>query len=161
MRRFLLTLAFALSLTSAQAQISQPSSQAGTLVSITVLNGSAVSLTTATPANVTTAFSLNAGTWLVCGQVSFNPGTTTSITEVIGWISDQSATLPTGSVTTRPVHRLDMAAVVPGVSGAVYLPTGCAVLQPTAATTYYLSAQANFSVSTLTVFGTIQGIRLF
>lgn len=66
----------------------------GEYIKSTVLIGASVSITSATPTNVT-SISLTAGDWDVWGNVVAAPGASTVFTQFSAWISTTSATLPT------------------------------------------------------------------
>lgn len=68
----------------------------GEYISSMVLFASSISLTTGTPANIT-SISLTAGDWQVWGNVDVNNGATLSKAQ--GWISSTSATLPDEALT--------------------------------------------------------------
>ena len=126
----------------------------GELIESSIASGSAVSMTTASPANIT-SISLTAGDWDVWGNVwiTLNGGTTT--TQLIGAINTTSATLPTA----------------PGAGAYTQLNTGT-VGQPwgwpagqrrisiSGTTTVYLVGQASFSGSTLSMYGYIGARRV-
>ena len=132
--------------------------QVGEIVESTVLTGSAVALTTATPANVT-SIELTAGDWDVWGSVWFSPVTSTSITVEAGAISTTSATLPTspgGGARFNFIH----AAVVPG-NGALWgWPIGQTRISVASTTTVYLIAQATFTAAALSAYGYIGARRV-
>jgi hypothetical protein len=127
---------------------SAPAGIVGEYISSTVLVGSAVALSTGTPANVT-SISLTAGDWDVWGSVAFNPAGTTTITAESGGINTVTGTLPTS----------------PGGGGFVSLaggfttgagdtlPVGSTRLSLPATTTVYLVAQAAFAISTMGAYG--------
>jgi len=69
----------------------------GELISSVVAAGSAISLTTATPANIT-SISLTAGDWDVWGNVNFSWNITAANVNMFGWSSTTSATLPDRSL---------------------------------------------------------------
>jgi hypothetical protein len=130
---------------------------AGQLITATIATPG-TSLTTATPANViTTPFlSLTAGRWDISGTCCFLPAATTSITQIACGINVTSATLPAaGSGLLQETH----AALVPtAIPQCFTVPT---IRVNIAATTpYYLVAQAAFTVSTLTAFGTLNANRV-
>ena len=127
----------------------------GEYISSTVLVGSAVALTTATPANVT-SISLTAGDWDVTGTVAFNPAGTTTQTILTGAVSQTSATLPTipGS---GAYASLGLTFTV-GVGSVLPLSTTRVSLAGT--TTVYLVAQATFAVSTMGAFGFLGARRV-
>jgi hypothetical protein len=129
------------------------------IISAVVTAGSAVALTTATTANVT-SITLGPGTWRVTGSVAFDPGASTSITRMIGAINTTSVTIPTVDVVAGAVVGISYDAFVPGATGQNFY-VGEAILTLTAAsTTVYLIARANFTVSTLGAYGKIQAQRL-
>lgn len=116
-------------------------------------------LTTATTANViaTPFLSLTAGDWDVWGQIAFLPAATTSITQIAFGISSVSATLPTAG--TGGLVQNTMAAFVPGAINQCDNVTTTRV-SIAATTPYYLVAQAAFTVSTLSAFGTLYARRV-
>lgn len=120
----------------------------GSSVSSSVASGSAVALTSTTPANIT-SITLTPGTWDVTGAVGFLPAASTSITARAGGSSQTSATLNT-TVGTKFV--LASAAVVPGAVGQEFAVPSHRITV-TANTTLYLVASATFSVSTLGGYG--------
>lgn len=114
-----------------------------------VAQGSAVALTTATTANVT-SITLPAGDWSIFGTVGFIPAASTSITVLGGGNSQTSATLDALGTS----FAYTQAAVVPGaVAQLIPLPMDRVVLS--SPTTIYLVARATFTVSTLGAFGII------
>jgi hypothetical protein len=136
-------------------------SDLGTLVTSSIPSGSAVSLTTATPANVT-SITLSPGDWDISGVLDFNPAATTSVTNVTASVSLTSATLSgqTGGngLGTDPTMAWNQAASVP--AGVMALEVPAVRLSITKTTTVYLVAQATFTVSTMTAYGTIRANRV-
>lgn len=129
----------------------------GEYVSSQVLVGSAVSLTTGVDTNIT-SISLTAGDWDVWGAISTSVGATTEVTQLIGWISTTSATLPT----------------LPN-EGAIYVinwentqhtglndhaPVGQKRISISSTTTVYLSGRMVFTVSTASIYGFIGARRI-
>lgn len=122
----------------------------GSSISSAVASGSAVALTTATPANIT-SITLTPGTWDITGAVGFLPAASTSITARSGGASTTSATL---SATVGAKFVLASAAVVPGAVGQeLSVPTHRVTV--TANTTLYLVASATFTASTLGGYGVL------
>ena len=122
--------------------------------SAAVAAGSAVSLTTATTANVTT-ISLTAGDWDVSGIVQYTPTATTSVTQLTQGVSTLSATLsPQGTFSKFVTAANILTAIDPAWS----LPVVRLALAST--TTIYLVSNATFSVSTLTAYGIITARRV-
>lgn len=127
----------------------------GEFVSATVLIGSAVSLTSTIAGNVT-SISLTAGDWDVHGNVLFNPAGTTTYTEIAGWISSTSATLPT---LPNSGGFANLRATIPaGFSNTIQ--TGTIRISIATTTTIFLEAYANFSVSTMSAYGFIGARRV-
>lgn len=137
------------------------SSDLGTLTTSSIPVGSAVSLTTATPANLT-SISLAAGDWDISGVIDFAPAATTSVTNITASASLTSATLSgqTGGsgLGTDPTMAWNQAASVP--AGVMGLEVPAVRLSITKTTTVYLVAQATFTVSTMTAYGTIRANRV-
>jgi hypothetical protein len=134
--------------------------QVGEFVTATVAAGSAVALTTATGANVT-SISLTAGDWEVDGQVDFSPAATTSVTQYNASCSLTSATLAPqaggSGLGTDATFTINQAAQVP--VSTFMAPTITVRLSIAATTTVFLVAQAVFTVSTLSAYGTIRARR--
>jgi len=113
--------------------------------------GNAVSLTTATGANVTSV-SLTAGEWDVDGNVNFGASSAT-ITAMAAAIHTTSATLPTdGSECSSGVR-----VTTTSITDTITLPRKrISISSPT---TIYLVAKATFSAGTMTGYGTITARR--
>jgi len=127
----------------------------GQYVSSTLASGSAVSLTTGIPANVT-SISLTAGDWDVTGVVDFAFGATTSYTALMGGISTTANTF--GAQDSR--FDFETPAAVPTATTAPAWVVPVVRLSLAATTTVYLVAAANFTVSTLGTYGTIRARRM-
>tara|TARA_R110000868_G_scaffold161317_1_gene391504 strand:+ start:10876 stop:12528 length:1653 start_codon:yes stop_codon:yes gene_type:complete len=128
----------------------------GQVISNTVLIGSAVSLTTATPANVT-SISLTAGDWNVWGNVFFLPAATTNATLLYSTLGSTTANLGAAQLQNR--INYGTGGLVLGADGA----TGIAPMQRisiSGTTTYYLVARGDFTVDTLSAFGEIYARRV-
>ena len=126
----------------------------GSNVTSSVASGSAVALTTATTANVT-SITLTPGTWDISGVVGLLPAATTSITVRQGGANTTSATL--GALGTKYV--VTSAAVVPTAVGQEQ-PIPSHRVTVTVNTTLYLVAQATFTVSTMGAYGIISARRV-
>ena len=115
-----------------------------------VLVGSAVALTTATAANVTSV-SLPAGDWTCNGNVNFYPAGGTTISSIVGWIGTTSATIPTrpnsGAFTELTANLI--------AGGNQTIPVGQITFTIGSTTTVYLEAYTTFGVSTMTAGGFI------
>jgi hypothetical protein len=129
----------------------------GEYVSSVLGAGSAVALTTATPANVT-SISLTAGDWDVWGAVVHNPAATTTITILHAAINTTSATLPTVGLDTRGYTLFRCASFAPAAPMAYPVPVSRVSLGAT--TTIYLVAQATFATSTMSAYGFIAARRV-
>lgn len=124
----------------------------GEIISSLIATGSAVSLTTATGANVTT-ISLTAGDWDVEGNVNFNL-TGATATAFSAGISLTTATVPTdGSEVASGV----VTTAITGVNG-ITLPRKRVSIAGT--TTVYLVAKSTFTLGTETAFGAITARRV-
>lgn len=126
----------------------------GEYISSSIPVGSAVSLTSGNPANITSV-SLTAGDWDVCGNVVFQPAGGTTQSANIAWISTTSAALPT--LPNGGAYQQFSVAVAAGLT--VVLQTGCMRQSLSGTTTVYLSGLANFAVSTETAYGFIGARR--
>ncbi len=123
----------------------------------TIASGSAVSLTNATDANLTT-ISLTAGDWDIWAQCYFGGGTTTNLTIAACSINTTTATM----LTTAP-----NLAVIPSI-GAVFnnaygfLSTSITPIRKSISgtTSYFLNCRGDFTVSTLNCFGTLRARRM-
>lgn len=113
--------------------------------------GSAISLTNATPANVT-SISLSAGDWDVWGQIDISP--TGTCTLALGWVSTTSATVPNapngGSYVTTDSNPV----------AGLFASTGVRRYSLSGTTTVYLSADAIFSTGTTVAYGGIYARRV-
>ncbi|WP_284459629.1 hypothetical protein [Cupriavidus campinensis] len=124
---------------------------AGAWGEVITATGTNVSLTTGTPANITSV-SLTAGDWEVHGNIQFNPAGTTTIQQVVAGFS-------TTSVTFQPNINLNMnVAFTTGAIVGGLIPSQRFSLAST--TTVYLVGQSSFGVSTMTATGTIRARRV-
>lgn len=138
----------------------------GEVISSTVPFASRISLTTATPINIT-SITLTAGNWDISASVGFVPGSNTNMTSIQTAVSLTSATLPGNaaywSATSNGELREENEF---GTGGQVFtgnfvpgLSMGSYSVSLSTSKTFYLVAQSAFSVSTNQVIGRIQGIR--
>lgn len=127
----------------------------GEYISSSIASGSAVVLTSATPANVT-SISLTGGDWDVWGTVGFVAAGSTTATIFEGGINSISATLPTppgaGAYTQVGLS------VGAGVTEPVFS-VGSTRISLASTTTIYLVAQSTFAASTMSAFGFIGARR--
>lgn len=124
----------------------------GEIVTNKVASGSAVSLTTATGANIT-SISLTAGDWNVSGNVNFSASTAT-VTGTSAGISATSATVPT-----------DGSEVFSGVQVTLLSENDSVTLPPkqinvTTTTTVFLVGKCTFSAGSVSAFGSILARRI-
>lgn len=128
----------------------------GQNINSNIPSGSAVGLSSASPANVT-SISLPPGNWLVYGNVAFTAGALTTATVFSGGINTTSATLPTAPGAGAFVQ---LGISVGAGATEPCLPTGMTSLSLTATTMVYLVAQATFAASTMSVYGFIGAQRI-
>jgi hypothetical protein len=126
----------------------------------TVASGSAVALTTATTANITST-SLTAGTYLIWGFADWTlTAATTTIFQVA--MSLTSATLSTqaggGGLGTDPIAILPL--ILTTNTGTVTADCGPTRLVIAATTTLFLVTQATFSAGTVAAYGTLNAMQL-
>lgn len=122
----------------------------GEFVSSEVASGSAVSLTTATAADVT-SISLTAGDWDVRGHITINASVTFTVAN--GWTSTTSATSPSSPNNGSYVGNQATGALLSS-------PTGVQRLSINSTTTVFLSALAFFSSGTCVAWGGIYARRV-
>jgi hypothetical protein len=115
---------------------------------------STVSLSNATPANVTT-ISLTAGQWDVTGSVFFVPGGTQ--TTAIGSINTASATVASSTSPVIGASVFQLTGLALANSSQITIPR--CIINVNTTTTVYLVARASFSVS-CTAGGTIIATRM-
>src|SRR6266446_9148419 len=128
----------------------------GEYVEAQLASGSAISLTTATPINLT-SISLTAGDWDVWCVGNFVFATTTSYTQLVASISTTSATLGT---LPFAVGFMSSAANVPGSGATISVLAGPIRVSLASTTTHYCVLSQAFSVSTLTGWGGIRARRI-
>lgn len=127
----------------------------GQYLSSTVLAASPVSLTSGTPANIT-SLALTPGDWQIDAQVGWVFGASTSVTALTGSVSGTSAT--TNNVTG---FQFRCAAFVPGATQFALAVPGIRITVPAGSpVTYYLVSSHTFTVSTLSGWGFIGARRI-
>lgn len=124
----------------------------GEIISSIVSSGSAVSLSTGSPSNITSIV-LTAGDWDIWSSIAFVTAATTSVTQYRAGICATSATfgLLVGVAETQIINNIP--AFVPGVSTSIF-PIGT-VRVTTTGTTYYLVGQSTFTISTMSAYGSL------
>lgn len=123
----------------------------GEVVSSAIASGSAVSLTSPTPSNVT-SISLTAGDWDVEGNINYSLSAATQ-TQCSGGIGTTSATVPTDGSEVANGQQTTTATLVNGIA----LPRKRISIATT--TTVYLVAKATFSAGTVSAYGSITARR--
>lgn len=123
-----------------------------------IASGSAIALTTATPADIT-SLSLTAGDWEIEGTVGFITANTASVTQTRQWVNSVSATEPTSGA-TQGVSRNTMSATVFGAATQFINPTGRRRISIAITTTVYLTTQATFTVAAMSAYGALQARRI-
>ncbi len=126
----------------------------GEVVSASVAAGAAVSLTSGVGANIT-SMSLTAGLWLIMGAITTSVGATTETARIFSAVSDVSATLK-GSDSGWPFGGQGTYAT--GLNGRCPLSPGVKNFSST--TTVYLVISAEFTVSTMSAFGSMTAVRI-
>jgi hypothetical protein len=122
----------------------------GEYISNTVASGSAISLTNATPVNLT-SISLTAGDWECTSVAYFVPAATTIISVGISSTSTTTAVLDTS------VFRAgDISAPTATGGNTISAISGPSRFSLSATTTVFQVLQGNFNTSTLTAYGGIQ-----
>lgn len=137
----------------------------GEYLEANLLSASALSVTTATPLNITSMV-LTPGDWDVTGIVDFVPAATTSVTQWNVSVSNTSATLASQAPSTSTAINIgpfatttiNQAAAVPAAE--VTLAGNPVRVSVNANTTIYLVAQAAFTVSTMTAYGSLRARRV-
>lgn len=120
-----------------------------------IAQASAITLTTATTADVT-SISLTAGDWLVSGLCNFNAAVIVG-TQSICAITSTSGNSLTGA--NRGENRAEIP-TVPTVASDVSITIPQYHVKLSATTTYYLKAQSTFSSGTNKVNGRISAVRI-
>lgn len=127
--------------------------------------GSELSLSSSVSANVC-SLSITAGVWLIVTEVGFEYDSTTNNTTNTYSLSKTSATLTNANTTMlTPTSdgeqrgEFDYSPIVHGNTVKAYAPIIASALV-TGTTTYYLVALSTFTVSTVSVFGSITATRI-
>jgi hypothetical protein len=144
--------------------VNAASNVVGYVQSSTLARASAVSLTTATPANVIASITIPAGSWMISGAIGFIPAATTSVTQLQAAVSKTTAALPANTaeaLTDGTGQYLTVINTAANVLGADYvLPIPAYPFFTSTSVTVFLVAQAAFTVSTLTAFGSLYALRI-
>lgn len=127
----------------------------GEYIQSVVVSGSAVTLSSTTPINIT-SISLTAGDWDIDTVADFLLSSSTSVTQMASSISGTTGTLDT---TPGKFMQWFMPATIPGANTM----TQCIPpyrLNLTSTTTVFFVAQLSFTVSTAAVYGIIRARRI-
>jgi hypothetical protein len=134
------------------------SGKVGEILSSSIALGSAVSLTTATPANLA-SLPLTAGDWDVFCQLHFTGGATTTVSYLWGSVGTTSATM-TNSVLDA-FTQISLAGVTTPYSAVnASIKVGPYRASVASTTTHYCVAQSAFATSTSAVFGILRARRI-
>jgi len=127
----------------------------GEYVSSTIASGSAISITSGTPINIT-SISLTAGDWDVTINTSFHSAASTNTTILLAGISTT-----TGALNTNPgfLTTFVCTPTVMGSGADITLNVPPMRLSLSGTTTVFLVAEGVFTVSTMTSYGIIQARR--
>lgn len=132
-----------------------PTGYVGEYISSSVLSGSAVSLTSAVPANIT-SISLTAGDWEVAGTVASLPNAATTTSRMVSGISRTSATFETVGAENNIQIKNET-----GSAGQTFaMGVGPMRISVSATTTVYLLMNCTFAISTLSGYGFIGARRV-
>lgn len=140
--------------TGTYAVLDQTKLNIGDTVVSTVASGSAVTLTTATPANVT-SISVPPGKYAISGVINYNGAITVSGPQLAS-VNTTSATI--GNQGDNAVSAVWLATQV--AAGDVTLSVPSWILTVTTTTTVYLVAQTTFSGGTSKAYGRISAVRI-
>jgi hypothetical protein len=128
------------------------SANAGSVGEYVTATGTAVSLTTATPANIT-SISLTAGDWEVSGSIGFNPAGGAAPATLAAGANTTTATLP-----ASPFVAIIQATLTANAQQGFAVPPNRVTIAGT--TTVFLVAQANFGAGTCTGTAVIRARRV-
>ena len=121
----------------------------GEQINVSVGFAAATNINTGTSTNLL-SFSVPAGNWLACGNISFT-ASGANLTQVIAWVSTTSATIPDVS------ERAGFTSV--GIAVA-QIPTATKIFNFSVATTVYLTGNITLGAGTCTQCGTMQLTRI-
>lgn len=128
----------------------------GEIQTISVAFGSPISLTTST-AKTITSVSLTAGDWMIYSSSCLTGGATTVLSYWLTGISTSTDTA--ASVDIYPGY-IYPASYVPFATSRFCMPVTTSHVLINSTTSYFLTAFANFTTSTLSAYGTITAVRI-
>lgn len=134
---------------------SKASGLLGEVLSGAVNSGAAVSLTTATVANLSNA-ALTAGNWMVYGTVQF-VGSGATVTKIEAAISAANSDIPASTAERFSAQAMSLTTFT-GELGSLKI--GPYYLKVTGNATRYINCRATFSAGTMTAYGYIEARRV-
>lgn len=129
----------------------------GELKSSLIVAGSAISLASSIPVDLT-SLSLTAGDWDVTCEAQFTPGATTTINVLVVSIGTTSATLnqTPGNFAQIGLNNT----ITPGSNNYMTMKAGPTQVSLATTTTYFCPVVGYFGTSTLTVWGILRARRM-
>ena len=131
----------------------------GEVVSNVVLIGSAVSVSSQVPADIT-SIALTAGDWDVFGEVWITGGPTTTLGYAYVSVNTASATIAAIPAVGTSRTGYVMPGFAIGAGGTPNLPTAPARVSIASTTVYFLVGDVGFGVSTCAIYGKIYARRV-
>lgn len=129
----------------------------GEYISSSILSGSKVTLTTATPTNIT-SIALTAGDWDLSWSLLFETEATTSVSVIRGGASASSAAVA-ASTETYSQFAMQWSAFVPNIT--TFMQNGArSRVSLGAPATVYLCAQSTFTIANMFSYGWISARRV-
>lgn len=143
-------------ITGITSGVAAPAGYIGEVKQSQVAVGSAVSITTVTPTNVTSVV-LTPGDWDIEANVNFT-ATSASVAAGSLWVAGLSTTTATVPVNGTEVQEFMPALTTTTFKGSITVPNN--VLNVTASTTVYLVFEATFTAGTLSAYGSLVARRI-
>lgn len=134
------------------------SGSVGEVISSIVSSAGAIALTSNTITNISSIV-LTAGDWDISGQISFQVSSTTSLTQLRGWLSTSALTLPTSASISVP-QVMDSYNFTASGTQTFTMPIGTGRISLSSPATLYLDARAIFTISTLSSYGWLFARRM-
>lgn len=125
--------------------------------------GSAVSLTTGAISNIT-SLSLEAGAWLVWGAIKFTGNAATTVSSLIGSISSVNNSVTSSLIAQGSTHRVAYNSFTlfnAIAAGSQIMPIAAGIVRPSATTSYYLNARADFATNSCSAWGDMYALRIY
>ena len=131
----------------------------GEIITAAIASGSAISLTSGTPKNIT-SISLTPGDWDVTGVVNFTGGTITTINLIAAIISASTNSATSTDQMGYNQQSYEGSYEMFQNQSQTSLFAGPTRVSLAATTTYYLNANANFGSSTASAYGMVRARRV-